>query len=932
MADTIGVKIGVDGEREFKQALSNINTQMRVLGSEMKLVESQFSNQDKSVQALTARNAALQKSIEGQKQKIELLEKALKNSASSFGVNDKRTLAWQQKLNEAKAALNKMEREVEENNQALNQSEKEFKEAGKQADNYGDEVKKSGDKSKAAGEALQGLGTACKAVGVAIAAAAAAVSAAAIAAGKALIQMTREGAEYADSVLTESQVTGIATDKLQEYMYAAELVDVSVETLTGSMAKNIKSMKSAADGSSAYANAYEQLGVSVTNADGSLRDSNEVYWELIDALGTVENETERDALAMQLLGRSAQDLNPLIIAGSERMAELGEEARNAGYVLSGDLLEAYGAYDDAVQRFNNGTKAAKNALGTILLPILTELSNEGVNLLGEFSNAVLDCGGDLSKLSDVVDEMLPEVLNVLNKYIPIILSLIASVVGSIGKALIDNLQVIVGSVTDILTNLLSYLVSALPEIVDVLVGVIKTLVGAILDNMPLLLSAVKEIVVGIINSLSNVGGDFASIVVDVFSQLASTITDLFPVILDAVISCVANLANNYESALSVLLEKTIDIIEKLVGTILDHLPSFVEAALTIIKGIVNALLNSLPQLISSIGRMISQIIKTILSFIPNIIGAVLDIVRAIVEALPEIIDSIIGMIDEILSGVISAVIEALPSIVNAVFALVLGIIDALPDIITMIVTMIPEIIINVINTLINSLPELIACVMEIVEGVLEHLPEIIMALVSAIPQIITAIVQSLFEGIPRIVDVGANLVKGLWEGIKSMITWLWNKVSDWCSSLWNGIKDFFGIHSPSTRFAEIGENLGLGLGEGFVDTMKGVEDDIEKAIPTDFDIDAKAHVKSVAYDNNNEISRIGNAVSSAVQATGVGQSNIDSAKEQISLLRQQNSLLRIIVEKEFSIFIGDDEIGRANSRYEEKRGITVNEGGFKNAY
>ena len=65
----------------------------------------------------------------------------------------------------------------------------------------------------------------------------AAVSAAAIAAGKALINMTTEGAKYADSVLTESQVTGIATDKLQEYMYAAELVDVSTDTLTKSMAK-----------------------------------------------------------------------------------------------------------------------------------------------------------------------------------------------------------------------------------------------------------------------------------------------------------------------------------------------------------------------------------------------------------------------------------------------------------------------------------------------------------------------------------------------------------------------------------------------------------------------------------------------------------------------------------------------------------------------
>lgn len=171
--------------------------------------------------------------------------------------------------------------------------------------------------------------------------------------------MAVEGAAYADTVLTESTVTGIATDKLQEYMYAAELVDVSTDTLTKSMAKQIKSMKSAADGSKSMVDAYDQLGVSVTNADGSLRDSDEVYWEIIDALGKVENETERDAIAMTVLGKSAQELNPLIEAGAERMNELGEEAHKAGYVVSDDMLNAYGALDDQLQYLSVGCTAAK---------------------------------------------------------------------------------------------------------------------------------------------------------------------------------------------------------------------------------------------------------------------------------------------------------------------------------------------------------------------------------------------------------------------------------------------------------------------------------------------------------------------------------------------------------------------------------------------
>ena len=99
-------------------------------------------------------------------------------------------------------------------------------------------------------------------------------------------------------------------------------------------------MSSAADGTGAVAEAYAALGVAVTDSEGNLRDSQEVYWELIDALGQVESDTERDALSMQIFGRSAQDLNSLIAVGSEGMAEYAAQAEDAGAILSGDTLTA----------------------------------------------------------------------------------------------------------------------------------------------------------------------------------------------------------------------------------------------------------------------------------------------------------------------------------------------------------------------------------------------------------------------------------------------------------------------------------------------------------------------------------------------------------------------------------------------------------------
>ncbi|MEG0168136.1 MAG: phage tail protein, partial [Ruthenibacterium sp.] len=121
MAD-FGLKIGVEGEMEFKKSLSNIKQTFKVLGSEMNLVSSQFDKQDNSVEALTARNKVLGREMDAQKEKIDTLKSALDNAAASFGENDRRTQNWQTQLNNAQAELNKMGKELDDNNKALNAS------------------------------------------------------------------------------------------------------------------------------------------------------------------------------------------------------------------------------------------------------------------------------------------------------------------------------------------------------------------------------------------------------------------------------------------------------------------------------------------------------------------------------------------------------------------------------------------------------------------------------------------------------------------------------------------------------------------------------------------------------------------------------------------------------------------------------------------
>lgn len=779
MADNFGLKIGLEGEKEFKKSLSEINQSFKVLGSEMKLVESQFDKNDDSIEALSSRNAVLNKEIEAQKDKINTLKSALENAATSFGETDRRTQNWQIQLNNAEAALNKMEKEVKSNNEKLDEADKEFENAERSADDFGDEVEDSGKQSADASNKFDKLGSVCKGAAAALTGAIVAVSAAAVECGKALINMSLSGAEYADNVLTESQVTGIATDKLQEYMYAAELVDVSTETLTKSMAKNIKSMNTASSGTGAAAEAYKKLGVQVTNADGSLRDSDTVYWELIDSLGKVQNETERDALAMQLLGKSAQELNPLIKQGSERMQELGEKAHEAGYVVSEEMLNAYGELDDQVQYLKVGVEGAKNSLGTVFLPILTDLATTGNELLGEFSKGMQDANGDIGKMGEVIEQVLPKALDAINKYIPDIINLITTVLGVIGKTIMDNLPAIMEMISGIVMQILDALIEMLPDIIEGVMTLFSSLLEGLLERLP-------DIVEALIEGLSTL-----------LESLAEMLPTLIPMIVEAIMG--------------------------IINAIIENIDVFIDALMQFVEGLVEGIVNALP------------------IFIEGIMNLVLKIVEKLPDILLSIIDTVVKMIPVLIDGVL----KCLPQLIQGAITLVISLVEHLPEIIMAIVESAPYIIKSLVEGIIQALPILINGAVTLVVELVKHMPQIIAGLIKAIPGIVKSIASGFGSLVGKFAEIGLNMIKGIWNGISNAANWIWEKISGFFGGIVDGIKNFFGIHSPSTLFRDkIGKNLALGLGEGFSDEMNKVSNQMEKAIPSDFDTQVNATVNT----------------------------------------------------------------------------------------
>lgn len=254
---------------------------------------------------------------------------------------------------------------------------------------------------------------------------------AAVAATAGIMKFVSDAAAWADSMNTMRDITGISTADLQKFAYASELVDVSMETMTGSLTKLTRNMQTAAgDGTGAAAKAFEELGISVTDSVGQLRDRQTVFYEVIDALGKVGNETERDALAMNIFGRSAEQLNPLIKGGAETLKALGDEAERAGLILDQTTLDKLHGFSDEIDLLKaKGGQIAK-IVGAEALPAVESLTEAADDLLAEIKQ--MADSGELEAMAKSAGQMIKQGVNDLKNLTEWVLKNKEAVAGAAG--------------------------------------------------------------------------------------------------------------------------------------------------------------------------------------------------------------------------------------------------------------------------------------------------------------------------------------------------------------------------------------------------------------------------------------------------------------------------------------------------------------------
>lgn len=356
-----GVSLVVENDQQFKAALSEVNAGLRVNKQQMQLVAEQTREMDDRQAALQQRYEAAQQTLQSYRDKVQVLQQAYENSARREGEASKTTMQW-------RASLISAQTEVAKQESLLRDLSSEQETARKSTASLADVVNGL---ANALGISLPpGLQTAVDKLDGFSASGAAAVTVVGGLVG-ALASSTMDMSKTADDLLTLSTQTGLTTDQLQEFEYASELVDVSTDTLQGSLVKLTNNMQTAATGTGSAAEAFKTLKVKVADSQGHLKNNYDVFLQTIDALGKMKNETERDALAMDIFGKSATDLNPLIEAGSGKLKELAEQAHEVGYVVDNETLQSFGELDDAMQKLDKQGDAVKRSFAEALLPIIT---------------------------------------------------------------------------------------------------------------------------------------------------------------------------------------------------------------------------------------------------------------------------------------------------------------------------------------------------------------------------------------------------------------------------------------------------------------------------------------------------------------------------------------------------------------------------------
>lgn len=778
MSYDIGPRIGIEGEKAFKDSLSAVVSNVKALGAEMKAVTAAFSGNEHSMEALTAQSGVLERSISATEEEIALLNKqydsqkkvleglgeALEQAAAEYGETSKEALKAQNAYNRQYRTLNELKTKMENASASLS----------------GFQSALAANERAAAGLSGEEAHTA-----------------------DATERLTREIAEQEEKLSKLGRGYSNAVLEYGKGSDEAKKFEREIGQLSSELKSNQQRLKDASTGA-------EALGDAMEDASGGVSKMGEGLSSVGVAIGNLMSSAIQAALeGLRDLGSALWNLDEATEAYRAAQGRLNTAFEAAGYSTE----TAHQAYTDLYAILGDTDTAVEAAQ---LLAQLAD-SEEDMAQWAEIAAGVAGTFGDALPINSLIEaanetaktgEITGALADALNWA--------AEEGETYGVALKASTEANAewNKAVEAAASAEDYFSLALQScatesernqlIMSTLTQTYSEASAAFYENNAAVVQA-RESQALLDESLAGLGETIST----VKSGLQA---EFLPAIAEAAQAFSGMLAGaeGADTAFA-------GAIQKLVATGTEKLPEILEFGGTLLSTLGEGIAGALPEIAGFGGEALSEFTAGVLELLPDLADAAVELVTALADgisdSLPELIPAAVDTVMQIagtltdpenLEHMISSALELIVSLAE-------GLIKALPEL----AERAPEIIKNLVTALVAEGPQIIAAALELVVtlggGLIAALPD----LAAFIPKVIAAIAGGLIEGIGEIEEVGGQIVEGLWEGIKDMGSWIKEKVTGFFGGIVDSVKGLLGIRSPSRVFAGIGGNMAEGLEQGW---------------------------------------------------------------------------------------------------------------------
>jgi phage-related protein len=622
---------------------------------------------------------------------------------------------------------------------------------------------------------LQSLGDKCTAVGSALSKK---VTAPLVAVGGSLVAVGKNVADYSDHIDKMSQKLGLSREGFQEWDYILSQNGASIDSMKGGMKKLVNSMDSAVQKGSTAGTAFERLGLSLEDLQGKSRE--EVFETTITALQGVGDESERAALANELLGKSGAELAPLLNAGAGSVEELKQKAHELGLVLDDETIDSGVRMTDALDTMNRSFQSIKNAIGAAVMPVIADLAEYVAGkmpIVTEKIRAVSDAFNNLSPTTKKIIGIVAGLAAAAGPALMIGGKLMGRIDGIISKG------GILGKILGGLTSPVGLAVLAIGGLVAAFVAAEKapdTFGQAILDFIKNIGTKFVQFINELPERLTGLGAKLKEALSQSLSGAGEGIDggSFLTSFIQTVIQVIASVRQAILDNAPEILTAVAGILSTVVEYFAQNAPQFLETGIQVFKTLIEAITTVLPEIVAAIATMIPTIVNALITALPVLLDGAITFFLALVDALPVVLPQILNALTTAIPQIVDALITALPILLDGAIQFFMALVEALPEILPELLAALGTLVIEVAGTIIDHLPELLT-------AALEFFGALVTAFVNIHKKVLGAIGKFL-------VDIGEKLVNGVKTKIDELKEWLGNKwegIKTTASRTWDGIKE-----------------------------------------------------------------------------------------------------------------------------------------------